>query len=45
MLGLRELAESAGELAALARQGDLEGCAARLPRVESDFRDAEGRMR
>jgi CheY-like chemotaxis protein len=44
VLGARELAESAGELAALARQGNLEACAARLPRVESDFRDAAGRM-
>jgi signal transduction histidine kinase/DNA-binding response OmpR family regulator len=44
VLGARELAESARELAALARQGNLEGCATRLPRVESDFRDAAGRM-
>ena len=45
VLGARELAASAGELAALARQGNLEDCAARLPRVESDFRDTAGRMR
>ena len=45
VLGARELAESAGELAILAHQGTLEGCAAWLLRVESDFRDAAGRMR
>jgi hypothetical protein len=33
------------ELAALARQGNLEVCATRLPRAESDFRDAAGRIR
>lgn len=45
LLGARALAESAGELAALARQKDLDACAARLPRVERDFHDAAGRMR
>jgi signal transduction histidine kinase/DNA-binding NarL/FixJ family response regulator len=45
MLGVRDLAETAGETAALARQGDLDACAARLPRVERDFQDAAGRMR
>ncbi len=45
VLGARELAESTDELAILARLGTLEGCAAWLLRVESDFRDAAGRMR
>ena len=45
LLGARDLAESAGELAALGRRGDLAPCAARLPRVERDFHDAAGRMR
>ncbi len=45
LLGVHALAESVGELAALARQGNLEGCAARLPQVANDFRNAAGRMR
>ena len=45
VLGANRLAESAGELATLARQGDLEACAALLPRVESDYQDAARRMK
>ena len=45
LLGARALAESAGELATLARGESLDACAARLPRVERDFHDAAGRMR
>ncbi|MFL6290010.1 MAG: ATP-binding protein [Thermoanaerobaculia bacterium] len=45
LLGARALAESAGELATLARGQRLEACAARLSRVERDYRDAAGRMR
>lgn len=45
LLGASALAETAGETAALARQGDLDACAARLPRVERAFHDVAGRMR
>lgn len=45
LLGATRLAENAGELATLARQGDLGACAARLPGIESDYRDAAARMR
>ncbi|MES1210767.1 MAG: Hpt domain-containing protein [Acidobacteriota bacterium] len=45
LLGVHALAESVGELATLARQGNLEGCEARLPWMESAFRDAAGRMK
>ena len=45
LLGARALAENAGEVAALARQGDLGACAALLPRVERHYRDAADRMR
>ncbi|HEX3131047.1 MAG TPA: ATP-binding protein [Thermoanaerobaculia bacterium] len=45
VLGARDLAASAGELAVLARGGDLAACAARLSRVEHDYRDAAARMR
>lgn len=44
VLGANRLAESAGELATLARQGDLGACAALLPRIESDYQDAARRM-
>ena len=46
VLGARGLAASAGELAVLsAGGGDLAACAARLSRVEHDFRDVAARMR
>lgn len=45
LLGARALAESAGELATLARRKDLDACAARLPRVERDYHDTTARMR
>lgn len=44
LLGARDLAESASELARLARGGDLDACAARLPRVEREYQDAARRM-
>jgi HPt (histidine-containing phosphotransfer) domain-containing protein len=45
VLGASRLAESAGELDVLARRADLAACAARLPRVEQDYRDAAGRLK
>jgi signal transduction histidine kinase/DNA-binding response OmpR family regulator len=45
VLGAYDLAASAGELATLARGGDLAACAARLARVEQDYRDVVARMR
>ncbi|MES1244772.1 MAG: ATP-binding protein [Acidobacteriota bacterium] len=45
VLGARDLAASAGDLATLALGGDLVTCAARLSRVERDYRDAAARMR
>ena len=44
LLGIEGLAESAGELAAAAGMRDLGACAALLPRVERDYRDAAWRM-
>ncbi|HSK80516.1 MAG TPA: ATP-binding protein [Thermoanaerobaculia bacterium] len=44
ILGATDLAASAGELATLARQGDLSACAERLTRVEQDFHDAAGKL-
>jgi len=45
LLGARDLAESASELATLARGGDLAACTAWLPRVEREYQDAARRMR
>ncbi len=44
LLGACELAQSAGELAAFGHRGDLEACAARLPRVLRDYQDTSVRM-
>jgi signal transduction histidine kinase/FixJ family two-component response regulator len=38
ILGMTGLARGAGDLSRLARQGDLDACAQRLPAVEEDFR-------
>jgi CheY-like chemotaxis protein len=39
MLGATALAETAGEIAVLARRGDLSGCAAHLPALEQAWRE------
>ena len=44
VLGASELATSATEVSTLAREGNLDGCAERLARVEQDFQDAAARL-
>jgi HPt (histidine-containing phosphotransfer) domain-containing protein len=44
VLGAAELAQAAAELAALARQGDLTACAARLPALEGRFQEIVRRL-
>lgn len=45
MLGAKALSETASEIAVLALQGDLSGCAARLPALEQAWRETAGRLR
>lgn len=43
-LGAVALARQAQEIETLARQGDLDGCAVRLPALEQAFRDVEAKL-
>jgi signal transduction histidine kinase/CheY-like chemotaxis protein len=44
LFGATSLADRAAELAGLARQGDLSGCAARLPALEQAWRETAERL-